>query len=88
MDKRDELYAESFGPLYDKIRTEYAIDQKNYRSESIKRGLRNSDGSAVLVGVTKIGSVQGYLMVDGERWPISIRSSPSGRPCPAASLRI
>ena len=70
MDKKDELYAESFGPLYDRIRTEYAIDEKNYRSDSIKRGLRNSDGSAVLVGVTKIGSVQGYLMVDGERVPI------------------
>ena len=70
MDKRDELYAESFGSLYDRIRAEYNIDESNYRSDSIKRGLRNSDGTAVIVGVTKIGSVQGYLIVDGERVPI------------------
>ena len=73
MDKRDELYAESFGSLYDRIRAEYNIDESNYRSDSIKRGLRNSDGTAVIVGVTKIGSVQGYLIVDGERVP-----SPAG----------
>ena len=65
-----ELYEESFGPLYEKIRAEYAIDESNYRSENIKRGLRNSDGTGVIVGVTKIGSVQGYLIQDGERIPI------------------
>lgn len=34
-----------------------------------KRGLRNDDGTGVLVGVTGIGSVQGYYMEDGERVP-------------------
>ncbi len=35
----------------------------------IKRGLRNNDGTGVLVGISKVGSVQGYYMVDGERVP-------------------
>jgi len=46
------------------------VNPKYYESERIKRGLRNSDGTGVLVGVTKIGNVQGYTMGDdGERIP-------------------
>ncbi len=46
------------------------IKPKYYESERIKRGLRNADGTGVLVGVTKIGNVQGYTMGDdGERIP-------------------
>ena len=40
-----------------------------YQGE-VKKGLRNSDGTGVLVGVTKVGSVQGYLLQDGQRIPI------------------
>jgi len=65
-----ELQAAGISSLYDKIRAEYAIDRKYYRSDNIKRGLRNSDGTAVIVGVTKIGSVQGYVIEDGMRVPI------------------
>lgn len=36
----------------------------------IKRGLRNDDGTGVMVGCTKIGNVLGYRLVDGEREPI------------------
>ena len=70
MDTGNEQKEAGFGALYDKIRAEYAIDESFYRSENIKRGLRNSDGTGVIVGVTKIGSVQGYVMQDGERIPI------------------
>ena len=61
---------ENMSGLYDRIRAEYSIDQSLYRSENIKRGLRNADGSGVIVGVTKIGSVLGYVIQDGERMPI------------------
>lgn len=61
---------ENMSGLYDRIRAEYSIDESLYRSESIKRGLRNADGSGVIVGVTKIGSVLGYVIQDGERMPI------------------
>ena len=46
------------------------IDPKYYDSPRIKRGLRNADGTGVLVGVTQIGNVQGYTVGDdGERIP-------------------
>ena len=70
MDRQTELYEASFSPLYEKIRAEYAIDRSYFRSENIKLGLRNLDGTGVIVGVTKIGSVQGYVIQDGERIPI------------------
>lgn len=46
------------------------ISPEYYNSPKIKRGLRNEDGTGVLVGVTQIGNVQGYTLGDdGERIP-------------------
>ena len=39
----------------------------------IKRGLRNADGTGVMAGCTKIGSVQGYAIIDGEKTPMEGR---------------
>ena len=36
----------------------------------MKRGLRNSDGTGVPVGVTRVGSVLGYMIEDGVRVPV------------------
>ena len=41
--------------------------------DNIKRGLRNSDGTGVMVGYTGVGSVLGYSMLDGERVPMEGR---------------
>ena len=60
-----ERYTE---PLSRRIQEEYAIGEEFYHGE-VKKGLRNSDGTGVLVGVTKVGSVQGYLLQDGQRVP-------------------
>ena len=43
--------------------------QPQFYQGEVKKGLRNSDGTGVLVGVSKVGSVQGYLMQDGQRLP-------------------
>lgn len=43
---------------------------KSYYNDSVKRGLRNADGSGVLAGVTRIGNVNGYYMKDGEKMPM------------------
>ncbi len=36
----------------------------------VKRGLRNSDGTGVMAGITSIGSVNGYYIDDGEKKPM------------------
>ena len=48
----------------------YTLKSRDRDDISIKRGLRNADGTGVLIGVTNIGSVQGYYMEDGERVPM------------------
>ena len=67
--KENGVIQEYTGSLSRQIREEYHIGEEYYHGE-IKRGLRNSDGTGVMVGVTKVGSVQGYLLQDGQRIPI------------------
>lgn len=43
------------------------IDSELYQKFDVKRGLRYSDGRGVLVGLTQIGDVVGYEMVDGKK---------------------
>lgn len=47
----------------------YNIEQEAYTRYSVKRGLRNPDGSGVLVGLTRIGEVHGYIIDEGEKKP-------------------
>ena len=46
------------------------IDPELYRTYNVKRGLRNADGSGVLVGLTTVGSVVGYTMFEQEIQPV------------------
>ena len=46
---------------------QYSIIPRDLQDPSIHRGLRNADGTGVLIGVTNIGSVQGYYMQEGQR---------------------
>lgn len=45
------------------------IGQNYYDKYQVKRGLRNTNGTGVLVGLTKIGDVHGYILDEGERIP-------------------
>lgn len=45
------------------------ITPELYDQYNVKRGLRNADGTGVLVGLTEIGGVRGYIMDDGEKTP-------------------
>lgn len=46
------------------------IDQGLYQKYDVKRGLRYADGRGVLVGLTRVGDVVGYEMVNGKKTPI------------------
>ncbi len=45
------------------------INPDDFDRFSVKRGLRNPDGTGVMAGLTKICSVDGYYISDGERVP-------------------
>ena len=45
------------------------IDPSMYELYDIKRGLRNQNGTGVLVGVTKVANVHGYDIINGEKVP-------------------
>lgn len=41
-----------------------------YEKYNVKRGLRHADGTGVLVGLTEIGDVHGYIMEEGDKIPV------------------
>ncbi len=45
------------------------IPPEAYGRWEVKRGLRNEDGTGVLVGLTEIGTAHGYILDEGERIP-------------------
>ncbi|HKJ85113.1 MAG TPA: citrate/2-methylcitrate synthase, partial [Spirochaetia bacterium] len=54
------------------------IGPQEYLKYNCKRGLRNEDGTGVLVGLTEIGEVHGYIIDEGERIPAPGRLSYRG----------
>lgn len=46
------------------------IDNRLYERFHVKRGLRNSDGTGVVAGITNICNVHGYVINEGEVEPI------------------
>ena len=53
--------------LYENFKAINYIDPANYERFGVKRGLRNSDGTGVLAGMTNISNVHGYVMSDGDK---------------------
>ncbi len=51
----------------DKIRAKGRIDRQLFEKFNVKRGLRNADGTGVLVGLTTIGNVHGYVISESEK---------------------
>lgn len=47
-----------------------AIDEELYEQYNVKRGLRNKDFTGVLAGLTNIGEVTGYKLVDNKPAPV------------------
>lgn len=49
------------------------IDPELYTRYNVKRGLRNADGTGVLVGLTEIGDVHAYVVSESEKVPVEGR---------------
>ncbi len=52
------------------FRRNNSIDPEIFNNPNVRRGLRNQDGTGVLAGITLIGNVRGYNIIDNERSPI------------------
>ena len=60
--------------LADKVKSTSRIDSALFQRYGVKKGLRNEDGSGVLVGLTNIGNVVGYeRQKDGTLKPVDGR---------------
>jgi citrate synthase len=55
-----------FTKLEASVKKSCQIDNELFEKFEVKRGLRNSDGTGVLVGLTNIGDVVGYKKEDGK----------------------
>jgi len=47
----------------------YTINPGLFSKYDIKKGLRNADGTGVMAGLTRVCSVEGYVIYDGEKTP-------------------
>nr|WP_271436029.1 citrate/2-methylcitrate synthase [Thermospira aquatica] len=60
-------------PFTSYLETNNVIPNELYTEYNVKRGLRNTDGTGVLVGLTHIGEVHGYVMDEGVPVPVEGR---------------
>ena len=66
----EPIKSEDLKSLCDELKSSSAVPQEYFDRFEVKRGLRNRDGSGVMAGLTKVCSVEGYYIEDGERKPV------------------
>jgi len=59
-------FMKKIGDFVPDIKENHRIDRDLYDKYNVKRGLRNADGTGVLVGLTRIGDVHGYIIDENE----------------------
>ena len=64
---------ELIGSLCSNFADNNLIQNKMFNKFSVKRGLRNADGTGVVAGITCVSNVHGYMVNEGEREPIEGR---------------
>ncbi len=52
------------------VKATNVIPQELYEKNNVKRGLRNANGTGVLVGITHVGSVVGYEKINDVKIPV------------------
>ncbi len=71
--EKDKKEKQLFEELTSVVGKNYNINPKLYDKFNVKRGLRNADGTGVLVGLTEIGEVHAYIMDENEKVPVEGR---------------
>lgn len=66
----NNIYKDTFKELSQKVLSSDKFEPDLYEKYNVKRGLRNQDGTGVLVGLTSIGDVRAYIMDEKEKVPI------------------
>ncbi len=66
---RTIIASEAISLLCKELQDNNYIHSSDYEKYGVKRGLRNADGTGVMAGLTKICSVEGYYIDDGEKIP-------------------
>ncbi|HZJ78239.1 MAG TPA: citrate synthase [Clostridia bacterium] len=60
---------DSLKKLCKELKKHNKINPNDFERYSVKKGLRNPDGTGVMAGISRICSVEGYYVDDGERVP-------------------
>lgn len=68
-DKRIFIDDSTLDILCEQLENKNKVEQRDYWKYGVKKGLRNADGTGVMAGLTKICSVEGYYVNDGEKVP-------------------
>ncbi len=66
----EPVSTKDFSSLCDELKEYSTVPAEYFDRFEVKRGLRNRDGSGVMAGLTKVCSVEGYYIDDGERKPV------------------
>ncbi|MBQ6907662.1 MAG: citrate synthase, partial [Clostridia bacterium] len=72
------LNDDKFNKLLENANGTNYIDPQYYQIYNVKRGLRNPNGTGVLVGLTNIGDVHGYIFDENEKVDVEGRLSYRG----------
>ena len=70
MNMESEQNKELINRLAEVAKVKSHINADLYTKYNVKRGLRNNDGTGVLVGLTEVGEVMSYIVDDADRIPV------------------
>ncbi len=65
--------------LCEEIHKHERFSNETYEKYNVKRGLRNADGTGVMAGLTRVCNVHGYVLDEGEKFPVEGRLTYRGQ---------
>ena len=71
--EKKRIPADALTSLCEEFKKNNQISPDQFEKYQVKRGLRNSNGSGVMAGLTLICNVHGYVMSEGEQSPVDGR---------------